>query len=195
MSICLTRRTQRQRFSAILFLLASLITPSIASADLDLFVGRVQGDTLGVQNLGDGSGPVWTRTESWDLPEGTPFSIPAVADLDDDGDKDAIIGFQTGNTRAYQNTGTDTVPRWELRDDWKVADVGVNASPEFADIDGDGDFDLLVGNSAGLIRFYENTGSPAAPVWTRNEAWDLNTDTSSPYREYATWTTTAVWTY
>ena len=40
-----------------------------------------------------------------------------------------------------------------------LADVGVNANPTFVDIDGDGDLDAFIGNSAGNTLFYRNTGT------------------------------------
>jgi hypothetical protein len=40
-----------------------------------------------------------------------------------------------------------------------------NASPVLADLDGDGDLDLLIGQSNGTIVFYRNAGSPKAARW------------------------------
>ena len=37
-------------------------------------------------------------------------------------------------------------------------DVGGSASPFAADIDNDEDFDLIVGNAAGQLLFFKNTG-------------------------------------
>jgi len=45
-------------------------------------------------------------------------------------------------------------------------DVGWNAAPAFVDIDGDGDFDLFVGNEDGYVYFFENTGDAENPVFT-----------------------------
>ena len=46
------------------------------------------------------------------------------------------------------------------------AGLATNASPELADMDGDGDLDLFIGESLGTISYYENTGSTAAPIYT-----------------------------
>src|SRR4051794_7054380 len=44
-----------------------------------------------------------------------------------------------------------------------LADTGPSANPVFADIDGDGDFDLFVGVNAGTMFAYFNSGSAAHP--------------------------------
>ncbi|MEO0989185.1 MAG: hypothetical protein AAFY20_27160, partial [Cyanobacteria bacterium J06639_14] len=40
------------------------------------------------------------------------------------------------------------------------------SAPFFADIDGDGDLDAVVGNSAGAIDYFRNNGSPTNPQYT-----------------------------
>src|SRR6185295_3631923 len=45
-----------------------------------------------------------------------------------------------------------------------VVDVGL--SPNYADLDGDGDLDVVVGGSEGTLRYYENIGTAAAPLYT-----------------------------
>lgn len=44
--------------------------------------------------------------------------------------------------------------------------------PTLGDLDGDGDFDALVGNTSGQVLAFENTGSTGAPVWARRVDWD-----------------------
>jgi len=48
-----------------------------------------------------------------------------------------------------------------------LIDVGYGSAPIFVDIDGDGDYDLFVGESNGKIYFYRNDGSNASPFWTQ----------------------------
>ncbi len=39
------------------------------------------------------------------------------------------------------------------------------AKPSFADIDGDGNLDLFIGDLNGTIRFFRNSGTPQEPKW------------------------------
>ena len=42
-------------------------------------------------------------------------------------------------------------------------DVGYHAAPAAYDVDGDGDFDLVIGDAAGRVSYYENTGTSKKP--------------------------------
>lgn len=101
-------------------------------------------------------------------------------DIDFDGKRDLLASpnlyartFTNSITFAnslwyYKNTGTAQIPQFSfqknnfLQDE--MLDVGDYAVPAFADMDGDGDYDMFISNYAGpgyasSIRFYENTGS------------------------------------
>ncbi len=96
----------------------------------------------------------------------------ALADLDADGDLDLVVGNETNvatleqATLAYfVNEGTSTAPAFRLADaDWLGLryDFGGYA-PAFADLDADGDLDLLVGGFNGRLAFLRNTGTPQSP--------------------------------
>ena len=56
---------------------------------------------------------------------------------------------------------------WELvSSEYNSISSGRRSAPAFADLDQDGDLDLLVGNDEGGLSFYENDGSPHLPSWT-----------------------------
>ena len=76
---------------------------------------------------------------------------------------------------AFQNSGSDAAPIWIRQPGWDPGyDVGDRASPALADLDRDGDLDLLVGNTIGdSRRRIENIGSTRAPAWRPQPAWDL----------------------
>ena len=93
-------------------------------------------------------------------------SAPAFVDIDADGDQDLFSGNLDGQISFYENAGTGTSPAFRWMTD-NVANIQPNlhfsATPAFADLDADGDFDLLVGSSFGRIIFYENQGSRLIP--------------------------------
>ena len=89
-----------------------------------------------------------------------------VADWDADGDDDLLIGgYVTGRVFWYENTGRsdDGTPilhfRGHLMADGKPLDVGWSANPAAADIDADGDLDLIVG----VWRKWGNETPPRLP--------------------------------
>jgi Ca2+-binding RTX toxin-like protein len=91
---------------------------------------------------------------------------PTFADIDGDGDLDAFVGNYGGNTLFYRNTGSATNPVFTAdTNNFGLTDVGSNAVPTLADIDGDGDLDAFVGNFDGNTLFYRNTGSASNPVF------------------------------
>jgi hypothetical protein len=138
-----------------------------------LSVGRYQGDSPAWEKAEDGGPPFWLRTDSWDLPDIGQFAAPTFGDLDGDGDVDALVGRSQGNCWAYENVGSSSSPVWLRRSAWDAPDIGAYAAPDLADIDADGALDLIVGNSGGAVRVYENTGSNMAPTWTRHQAWEI----------------------
>jgi|GEM_PF-467839 len=89
---------------------------------------------------------------------------PTFADIDGDGDLDAFIGNKYGETLFYRNTGTATAPNFAFQsNNFGLADVGDNAKPAFADIDGDGDLDAFVGKLDGTVQYFRNNGNADAP--------------------------------
>ncbi|WP_373533702.1 FG-GAP-like repeat-containing protein [Microcoleus sp.] len=108
-------------------------------------------------------------------PQTNPFSLtdvgnsasPTFVDIDGDGDLDAFVGANDGNTRYYQNTGTASAPVFAVpqTNPFNLTNVGSFASPTLVDIDGDGDLDAFVGAIDGNTRYYQNTGTASAPVF------------------------------
>ena len=112
-------------------------------------------------------------TPNFQTPQTNPFGLtvvgdsssPSFADIDGDGDLDALVGIRDGNTYFYLNSGTASNPIFQApqTNPFGLTDVGSNSSPSFADIDGDGDLDAFVGESKGNTRFYLNSGTASAP--------------------------------
>jgi len=95
---------------------------------------------------------------------------PTAADYDGDGDVDLLVGEEDGRVSLLENTGTtvDGVPAFKppvfLRQQADKLKFGVLSTPCGYDLDGDGDTDLVAGNSAGYLGFIENLGG-APPKW------------------------------
>lgn len=146
--------------------------------DCDLIVGDFIDNFTYFENIGTRQNPVWTKGRTLRDPEGrrvhaelcivTPFAV----DLDRDGKLDFIAG-EEDRVSFYRNTGKlkDGMPVFEqpkyLRQEADVLNLGILATPCGVDWDEDGDWDLIVGNSAGNIVFFENLSGPGVdhPKW------------------------------
>ena len=87
----------------------------------------------------------------------------SLADIDNDGDKDLFIGNDYAKIAYYKNTGTITAPSFSLvSDSLPIRSVSFNYAPALADLDNDGDKDMILGSYIkDSLWFYRNTGTPA----------------------------------
>lgn len=135
--------------------------------DFDLFFVDSD-DTFGwYKNIGDSSSPNFEY--QIDFIEGlTLFRWFYFVDMDNDGDYDCFTGTPDNFIRYYKNIGTKFSPSFIIGIDTlrntsgeiMMGEPGSNGT--FVDVDADGDYDFVSGNSAGSVTFYENTGSSSA---------------------------------
>jgi hypothetical protein len=134
--------------------------------DLDLVTGGYTGLHL-FENTGDSSQPQFHEVE--DFFEGLLVGsnpVPAFADLDADGDEDLLVGLsEGGELKFYSNDGMPDSAIFLEAQSQIWFDVGLYAYPWFADLDDDGDIDLLVGRDVTGFSYYRNTGDSASWQW------------------------------
>lgn len=128
--------------------------------DLDLI--STADDTGYFENTGNRLSPTYEKRTGPDNPvDDFASSYTDVADLDGDGDLD-LVGTSDGKICVYENTGeTKESPVFDKTTGVVLAE-GINQGwPELADIDGDGDQDLLVAElaSGAPLHFFVNTGT------------------------------------
>ena len=144
-----------------------------ADGDYDLFNGHYQGHMYFYRNIGTPDRHVfYFEDDNWEGINAGDHADPTFCDLDADNDYDLFIGNENGKIWFYENIGDSASYNFATPVmNWLGIDVGEHASPEFCDIDGDGDFDLFVGreidssNNQGDVYFYENTGTTTNPVF------------------------------
>lgn len=95
--------------------------------------------------------------------------FPALADIDGDGDIDISIAGYYGTVKYYRNTGTATSPifteQMGAANPFDGFALGYMTPITIADIDGDGDKDLLGAEYYGTLTYYKNTGTPTSPIF------------------------------
>ncbi len=131
--------------------------------DLDLYVGETNGAVEVFMNDGNNifSAVANLQADGTDIDVGN-FSAPVFANIDGDSDLDLYIGEQYGKIKVFTNDGTGTFSvAADLQADGADIDVGDHSTPVFADIDGDSDLDLYVGESYGNINVFINDGTGA----------------------------------
>jgi large repetitive protein len=138
--------------------------------DVDIICGEWQGYLRLYRNIGTpDSFSFYLESNPWlGINVGNNgYADPTLIDIDNDGDLDLFIGDANGHIWFYRNDGTPQLYNYiYVANNYMGIDVGDNASPEFADIDGDGDYELFVGREAnnsnliGDVFFYENIGTP-----------------------------------
>ena len=148
--------------------------------DLDLLCGEFLDGFTYFENIGTRTQPRYARGTPLRA-EGGPrlamdlqMIVPVAFDWDKDGDFDLIVGDEDGRVAFIENTGRlghDHLPRFlpprYFQQEADTLKCGALATPVGFDWDGDGDIDILSGNTAGYIELFENLSGPGVPhaIW------------------------------
>ncbi len=160
--------------------------------DLDIIANDFMDTLTFFENVGTRTKPVYTSGRFLRAPDGTRLhgdlcmSIIVKCDWDGDGRDDIMIGEEDSRVGWMRNTGRIEKglpifdkPRY-FRQQADELNFGVLSTPAVFDMDGDGDEDIVSGNSHGQIAVIENLSGPgvekpkwATPVYLREPDGNL----------------------
>ena len=136
-----------------------------ADGDLDMLAGTWGKGIAFFRNEGTPDRPVFALVQEGyvKLTRGS-NATPVLVDIDGDGDLDLFVGESSGDLNFYRNSGSASEPVFELvSDKFDGIDVGRRSTPTFADLDGDGDMDMIIGRESSSAVLYRNVGDAENP--------------------------------
>lgn len=143
--------------------------------DFDLVIGSIDEAPKYFENTGSASSPAFSAgADMFSMVDPLDSEMAVFTDIDADGDLDMVTGGYTG-LHLFLNTGTPQNPEFEELPGFFTGVVsGQNPIPDFSDLDEDGDPDMVLGFSeSGMIKIYENTGTPAAGQFSETSSYGI----------------------
>ncbi|MFY8058452.1 MAG: FG-GAP repeat domain-containing protein, partial [Planctomycetaceae bacterium] len=152
--------------------------------DLDLICGEFLDGLTWFENVGSRAEPEYSAGVRLRAESGQPLVmdlqmiVPVAIDWDLDGDVDLVVGDEDGRVGLLENvtvTGQRGAPVFRapvyFRQQAEALKCGALATPVGVDWDGDGDTDLVSGNTAGYVEVFHNLSGAgvAEPRWSAGE--------------------------
>ena len=162
--------------------------------DLDLLCGEFLDGFTYFENVGTRTQPRYAKGRRLKDKSESPITmdlqmiVPIAFDWDKDGDLDLIVGDEDGRVAFVENTGklaADRMPIFSqpvyFKQQADALKCGALATPFGVDWDGDGDMDIVSGNTAGYLEFFENLSGPKVerPKWSAPRRLEVN---GKPFR-------------
>lgn len=177
-------------------------SPNVADfdqdGDLDILCGEFLDGFTYFQNIGTRTEPIYaagTRVLNSlrrPLQMHLQMITPTAIDWDQDGDLDLIVGDEDGRVAFVKNTGelNSGVPVFHdpvyFRQQADTLKFGALATPYVYDWDNDGDEDIVCGNTAGSIGWFQNLGTAenGLPKWDAPRRLNVrhSDGTETPFR-------------
>ncbi|CAH0279488.1 S8 family serine peptidase [Roseomonas sp. CECT 9278] len=138
-------------------------SPSFGDVDNDGDLDAVVGDVSGALRTFINTAGVFTEVTGASNPfDGlgvNSYSSPSLADIDGDGDIDAVVGNLDGTLTTFINNAGDFTELTGAANPFDGVNIGPVSVPSFVDLDGDGMMDLVVGSEDGRLRLFQNGGT------------------------------------
>lgn len=151
-----------------------------------------EGSIAYYKNTGTINNPVFTFIDNDFLNLSTAsyglHMVPTFGDLDNDGDKDLLLGLENGTLVYYQNTSVAPamsfaapIPNY-TDNTGAIISSGQYAAPQLFDLNNDGLLDLILGRKTGELMYYENIGTAINPSFQlKNDTLgNIDLTTASP---------------
>jgi M6 family metalloprotease-like protein len=95
----------------------------------------------------------------WPVDIGEPIGRagPRVADLDGDGEREVVVAAESGNVYAWHVDGSPVIELSDPPGRFASARGGVSRTPAVADLDGDGEKEVIVASDAGSLHVWAHS--------------------------------------
>lgn len=181
---------------------------------LDILIGEANGNIAYLQNTSTSTTTSYSLVDrnAFGILNGT-FATPQLVDLDKDGLLDIVCGQAKGYVQFYKNTGSlstpifsatptiDTLGGISARELFPVLGFSNQqepygfSAPHVADLDRDGDYDMVLGTNSGRVLVYKNVyaNKDSLAKLVDSNYVDYSKDDAKPYvKRFGRRTTVAV---